>query len=1263
MLITDESANLKVQKTVRTSEFVTRYLLPLRISRDKGPKVSHSRRHEHRAQMRSISRFLSAPERPEAELLSIKEKQAPGSCCWLTEKPSFQDWQAGYGGNPSETPPRCFWLSGNPGTGKSVVTGHVIRYLEECNADCSYYFFRHNNKERSTVACFLRSMACQMAEMHTGIRRELLSMIDEEEVFNKDDERSVWRSLFTSRILRKEFPQPIYWVTDALDECSDYLSFFRIISEMDGSAPIRVFATSRPLPLVERHAGPDKRPFVTESITKETTQHDIRLFLEAHPNSFPVQETSACDQLMTQICEKSNGSFLWASLVLKELEITVSEQQIHDVLNEVPSEMDDLYGRILHGISAIPRNYELAKAILRWTICAARPLTVEELKEALRLDNGHVIPKLESVVGQICGYLVHVARNNTVQVVHATVRSYLTQPGLNSDLMIDSQKEHSHIARVCLSLLCGKDLSSPKSLRGSARPVQRSPFADYAVAFFSEHVCESSSSIDEVLGLLDTFFKTNVLSWIEVIAQSGSLSTLLQTSRNLKAYLNRRAKARSSHEEEFQAAMSWTDDLRRLVAAFGRNLVSYPGSIHFHIPPVCPLNSMIYRTFQDASRPFEVVGLSYEDWDDRISCMEYADWPLAIACSKGRFAVALTCGDIIVYRASTLEVIHSFEHPKETQNIPVYHRSKNIDHICFARQTNLLASCGGKHLALWDVQNGTRIWSTEITWENDPVLSLSFNQSGDFIMLALQSNKVVSFRLQDGGAVSSSRFFNRDNNNDTTDRDFFRQACFSPELNMLGVEYYGKNHISFWDLEDNSWLGYFHKGDTNQYPGTLLEELAINPNPELVLAAAAYEDRDLVVFSPFDGQQRAVVKTSARVTRLASSSDGKILATGGRDGTIQLFDFETLHLLYRSSLCNEIVRSLAFSSDNLRLFDIRYNYCNTWEPTVLLRKGDPDGNISEPYSDEVTHQALLMEDKSLSEDNTITAICEYHDGSAIFCGCEDGSVYMYTVQTGTRSTLIVPPTLIPIRRLACCPMSGRLATSDFSGRFTVRPIATTAAGSWKAGQKMLDEEVEEDIQQILFDPSGSKLLVSTDDGDHLWSVDGVHIVSYNYEESRNSHWISHPSSTNNLIRVKGTRAWIFEWSTLTPLSKPIGVDPYRTNSAHFHSFDVDHKCIIGVYKSRIIFLDIDGWVCSVNIDSLLPERHYSRHFLIPFSWHNNSNLLFTVTIHGSVAMALRDEVAIFHNGLDYFEDRVPLDPQQGTHSATDLVTAGSVQIS
>lgn len=56
----------------------------------------------------------------------------------------------------------------------------------------------------------------------------------------------------------------------------------------------------------------------------------------------------------------------------------------------------------------------------------------------------------------------------------------------------------------------------------------------------------------------------------------------------------------------------------------------------------------------------------------------------------------------------------------------------------------------------------------------------------------------------------------------------------------------------------------------------------------------------------------------------------------------------------------------------------------------------------------------------------------------------------------------------------------------------------------------------------------------------------------------------------------------------------------------------------------------------MNVDTAISDKHYDRHFFVPQHWRNTvSNILVTVTQKGSIVLAVKDEVVVFHNGLNF----------------------------
>jgi hypothetical protein len=91
-----------------------------------------------------------------------------------------------------------------------------------------------------------------MATVNIKIQEELLSMIQEGETFDKDNDRTIWGTIFVTRIFRLEVQQPHFWVIDVIDECLNYSDLFSLISKVDKKFPLRVLISSRPSSSIAR---------------------------------------------------------------------------------------------------------------------------------------------------------------------------------------------------------------------------------------------------------------------------------------------------------------------------------------------------------------------------------------------------------------------------------------------------------------------------------------------------------------------------------------------------------------------------------------------------------------------------------------------------------------------------------------------------------------------------------------------------------------------------------------------------------------------------------------------------------------------------------------------------------------------------------------------------------------------------------------------------------------------------------------------------
>lgn len=223
------------------------------------------------------------------------------------------------------------------------------------------------------------------------IWKKLLELREDHVRVDHDNERSISRSLFVSGILQVTTSFH-HWVIDALDECSNPSSLFdSILAKMDESTPLRVLVTSRETLQLQTHfSALGHHQYQRERISTDETLPDIERIVATKAETLVLTSEKDRALLVQRIIDKSKGSFLWTILVLDELTNSYSEEDINQILDEVPRGMEPLYGRALEMMSRATRGKPLAKAILMWVTCVVRPLPLKELETALEIYEGQV---------------------------------------------------------------------------------------------------------------------------------------------------------------------------------------------------------------------------------------------------------------------------------------------------------------------------------------------------------------------------------------------------------------------------------------------------------------------------------------------------------------------------------------------------------------------------------------------------------------------------------------------------------------------------------------------------------------------------------------------------------------------------------------------------------------------------------------------------------------------------------------------------------
>lgn len=1183
--------------------------------------------------------------------------------------------------------PSLLWLSGNPGSGKSVLASYVFRCLEGYNLDCSHFFFKRGAEGRSSLTDCLRSLAYQMALTNLEVQKVLLQIQANGILLEKHDDRTIWRKLFMDGIFLAGLRRPHYWIIDALDECSKLNSFFSILSNLDGKIPLRIFITSRKIQEIERGFSQlRQKPSHVDMLLSDTID-DIKSFISAKISLLPVQGDKNLASLTDRILTKSGGSFLWVRLVIHELENTWAEEVIEQVLNEIPDDMNLLYKKILNDMSKTSRTTKLAKAILTWTVCAMRPLTLSEMQCALKIDLNETIHNLDRSISSLCGQLVFVDQRSRIQIIHQTAAQFLLHEDLHSEFAVSKVDGHARLAIRCLEFLSGNQFKTPRGrwqkLANKPRLSDDSVLADYASTFFSDHLYRTSSLHSEPWEALNHFLGSSVLSWIEHLAKTGDLYYITRTAINLKAYLARRAEHFPPICQQSQTADAWTVDLIRLSAKFSAHLLALPSSIYWLIPPLCPSESMIARKFASPHRGLIVRGLTSKTWDDCLIRFSYRDSrATAITYGDRFFAVGLSTGKVFVYQSVSGQISWILEH------------LERVTILAFSSQDKVLASSSLQNIRVWDVSNGHSIWAFKTSHH---VLAIAFANENNCLMAATQGSYVTCWYLSDGNEKVQIPWHD-DRGEDSSKRRHIplpTHALFSPDQNLLAVSYRGRP-ILLYDLESEIFFGSCvrergpnRSNHENHYP---IVAMVFNPNPEGYLLIVSYGDGELTIYNPWTlAVRHRSLGTNAHI--LACSPDGRTLVTGSSSGTIQVFDVdgvegETLTLIYRINAYEEGIKSLAFSNDSLRFIDIHGSQCRVWEPSILVRKNmaDYDGSdISDPNTT-IAKSVTIVEKGMRAE---ITAMVCHPDGEVVFCGKEDGSVNVYLTLDGHECGVLYKHCdNVTITSIVWGQRKSILASVDESSRIVIRTIMK-AQSAWSATDILIDTRCAGSIDGLLFSPSNDQLLVSGKAFDELWTIDGQKIGSRTYAYKDHRSAVSHPRHLASFILLEPDVARVFNWADFTESTVPVGVRLNRLNKpiamnlvtstshegqnilAKLFKIHGDHsltylECweisnvqkntesitplpgferlgpiiehLIAVDGNSLFFLDIDLWVCSLDLTTFAVVPEMKRHFFIPGDWYCTSReMLFQFTSVKDFVIAKRQELLIITGAMQYFE--------------------------
>ena len=220
-------------------------------------------------------------------------------------------------------------------------------------------------------------------------------------------------------------------------------------------------------------------------------------------------------------------SFLLAALHLRHLHDHTCRADIEDSLENLTGAPTNTYEHMLKRIRRQSESkVRLAMDVLMWASYSKRPLSLDELRQALAVKSGmksldaRLLPSPKTLVDVCAGLIIVEEESNTVRLIHYTLKEFL-QSHLGQ-----LGNPNIHMAQVCLNYLLFDDFKRDvESFYELERLKQNMPFLSYAANHWGHHVsAELCKSADIIQGEILVFLSE--CSRVELLFRLISLDEL-----------------------------------------------------------------------------------------------------------------------------------------------------------------------------------------------------------------------------------------------------------------------------------------------------------------------------------------------------------------------------------------------------------------------------------------------------------------------------------------------------------------------------------------------------------------------------------------------------------------------------------------------------------------------------------------------------------------------------------------------------------------
>jgi WD40 repeat protein len=326
-------------------------------------------------------------------------------------------------------------------------------------------------------------------------------------------------------------------------------------------------------------------------------------------------------------------------------------------------------------------------------------------------------------------------------------------------------------------------------------------------------------------------------------------------------------------------------------------------------------------------------------------------------------------------------------------------------------------------------------------------------------------------------------------------------------------------------------------------------QVVFSSDPAIELMVVTYADGNMVAYDIWS--QRVVTAVEQHCHLVACSADGHTLATASSHGVIELWDFETLRLLYRINPRGTLGKALVFMANGTRIVELRNRKVVVWEPAVLDRGAAGEHAC---ISESGVVAELVAGEEEEEDISSITSVCIHPSEDALIVGKDDGTVSVYSALSGQLQNTLYSHSPMFVRLIATSS-SNAVASVDASGMVMAYEVDFKQTGTAATSKQLLCHHFDQLIQQLLLNCAGDKILICTTTHDYLWG----RTVGEGFEQTRAIEtpsgsmwkWVSPVIEPETLFLIADQGIRRFEWENLKEMipSSIVDIGPGRLNDS------------------------------------------------------------------------------------------------------------------